>query len=97
MILKERNGALPAWVFTDEECDDYAYICSCMPTDRMSFVDIRFIRIVEVKFRERKGAFLTTGRWDWFAGIANKYASFIQERSDGVAAMRALAASGRVG
>lgn len=91
MILHTNNDG-SAWVFDDEESADYAYICSCMPRDKLSYREGTFIDRIEAKFRMGNGGWLTDGQWNWFTEIAAKHSSFIQGKSHVAADARALAA-----
>lgn len=93
MILIEGRER-PVWLFTDEECADYAYICSCLPFDRLSQREQGFLRELEISFRKSRGGHVTQGRWDWFVILCDRWGSFIQNQQTGIAAMRALAAQG---
>lgn len=91
MILKDTNSG-PVWTFSKQECSDYAYICACLPSEKLDRREEAFVRQVEVKFR-KGGGYLTQGQWDWFAGIAERFSSYILDQDDAAAAIRRFAAS----
>lgn len=91
MILATNNGG-EVWLFTDEECADYAYICACMPIDRLTVPEADLVRTLEVKFRIGRGGFLTQRQWNWFALIAERNAACILDQGEAVSAIRQLAA-----
>lgn len=98
MILTTNNSG-EHWTFDEGECADYAYICSCMPTDRMTYREIGFIGRMETKFRNGSAGWLTPGQWTWFTRIAQKYSRFIQGQefvAEDVRKLAARAASGEL-
>lgn len=94
-VREETTNLGPAIIFTDEECRDFAYICSCMPTDRMGPRDAALVGKVEAKFRIGRGAWLSPGQWEWFANLAFRWSAFIQAQESAATAIRELAARGR--
>jgi hypothetical protein len=90
-VILEENTSGSVWVFTDAECADFAYLCACMPTDRMTIPEADLIRKVEAKFRIGKGGYLTPKQWNWFAALAERYSEFVLEQTHAAAAIRAAA------
>ncbi len=89
MILRDTNSG-QVWVFSDEECKDYAYLIACLPSDQLNQREDKFIREMEVKFR-KGGGYLTPGQWDWFAGLVARFSSYILHEDDAAAQIRKLA------
>ena len=91
MILKDTNSG-PVWTFSEQECSDYAYICACLPTDKLNHRERTFILRMEVKFRNGSNGYLTQGQWNWFAELAQRFSDSILHEDDAAGAIRRLAA-----
>lgn len=67
------------WWFTDEERAHWAFVCSCMPLDKLGFKEGNFIRRMDAKFRGTRGGHLTDPQWQWFQKIAAQWSHLIPD------------------
>lgn len=87
----EENTSGPILTFSKAECEDYAYLCACLPTDQLTVPEANLVRQVEAKFRMGNGGYLTPKQWNWFASIAERYSAFVLEQTTAVTAIRQAA------
>lgn len=78
-MRREETNSGPALVFTPDECEHWAFVCSCLPTDKMGHKELNFIRRMDAKFRGTRGAYLTPPQFEWLQAIAAKWKHLIPD------------------